>query len=114
MQDLAAVAAVEAMCSLRKRPRKKTLPVESNTTGNHFWLMFDGDRLIAFVDGFVTDEADLTDEMYANAAMHNENGAWQMIRREHTAPVPQARVRREAGSVRPSTRPRSRDARALC
>ena len=35
MQDLAAVAAVEAMCfpPLRKRPRKKTLPVESNTTG---------------------------------------------------------------------------------
>ena len=30
--------------------------------GNHFWLMFDGDRLIAFVDGFVTDEADLTGE----------------------------------------------------
>lgn len=54
--------------------------------GNHFWLMFDGDRLIAFVDGFVTDEADLTDEMYANAAMHNENGAWQMIFGVNTLP----------------------------
>ncbi len=32
-----------------------------------------------FVDGFVTDEPDLTDEMYENAAMHNENGTWQMI-----------------------------------
>ena len=32
-----------------------------------------------FVDGFVTDELDLTDEMYTNAAMHDENGAWQMI-----------------------------------
>ena len=37
------------------------------------------DKLIAFVDGFVTDEADLTDEMYEKAAMHNEDGAWQMI-----------------------------------
>ena len=35
--------------------------------------------LIAFVDGFVTDEPDLTDEMYENACMHNENGVWQMI-----------------------------------
>ena len=46
---------------------------------DHFWLMFDGDKLIAFVDGFVTDEEDLTDEMYAKAQLHNESGAWQMI-----------------------------------
>lgn len=48
--------------------------------------MYDGSRLIAFVDGFVTDEADLTDEMYENAAMHNENGAWQMIFGVNTLP----------------------------
>ena len=30
-------------------------------------------KLIAFVDGFVMDEADLTDEMY-ETSMHNENG----------------------------------------
>lgn len=30
---------------------------------NHFWLMFDGVRLVSFVDGFVTDRPDLTDEM---------------------------------------------------
>lgn len=38
--------------------------------------MFEEDKLIAFVDGFVTDEADLTDEMYEKADMHNESGAW--------------------------------------
>ncbi len=43
--------------------------------GNHIWLMFDEEKLIAFVDGFVTDEPDLTDAMYENAAMHNENDA---------------------------------------
>ena len=42
---------------------------------------------IAFVDGFVTDEADLTDEMYENASMHNENGAWQMIFGVNTIPA---------------------------
>ena len=47
--------------------------------GNHFWLMYEDGKLIAFVDGFVTDEPDLTDEMYEKAAMHNEDGAWQMI-----------------------------------
>lgn len=53
---------------------------------NHFWLMFDGDKLIAFVDGMVTDNPDLTDEMYENAAMHDENGAWQMIFGVNTIP----------------------------
>ena len=55
--------------------------------GNHFWLLFDGGRLISFVDGFVTDEPDLTDEMYENAAMHNENGAWQMLFGVNTLPA---------------------------
>ena len=54
--------------------------------GNHFWLLYDSEKLIAFVDGFVTDEPDLTDDMYENAAMHNENGAWQMIFGVNTLP----------------------------
>ena len=33
-----------------------------------------------FVDGFVTDESDLTDKMYKNAAMHDEYGAWHQMR----------------------------------
>lgn len=87
MQDLAAVAAVEAMCfPSAEAATEKDFAGRIQHYGNHFWLMFDGDRLIAFVDGFVTDEADLTDEMYANAAMHNENGAWQMIFGVNTLP----------------------------
>ena len=87
MQDLAAVAAVEAICfPPAEAATEKDFAGRIQHYGNHFWLMFDGDRLIAFVDGFVTDEADLTDEMYANAAMHNENGAWQMIFGVNTLP----------------------------
>ena len=33
-------------------------------------------------------EADLTDEMYEKAAMHNEDGAWQMIFGVTTTPAP--------------------------
>ena len=87
MLDLAAVAAVEALCfPLAEAATDKDFAGRIQHYGNLFWLMFDGDRLIAFVDGFVTDEADLTDEMYANAAMHNENGAWQMIFGVNTLP----------------------------
>ena len=65
--------------------------------GNHFWLMFDVDKLIAFVDGLVTDEPDLRDEMYERAAMHNEGGRWQMIFGVNT--IPEYRRRGYAGEL---------------
>ncbi len=64
---------------------------------NHFWLMFDGDRLIAFVDGMVTNERDLTDEMYENAALHDESGDWQMIFGVNT--IPEYRRKGYAGEL---------------
>lgn len=80
MEDLAAVAAVEAKCfPPAEAATEKEFTDRIRYYGNHFWLMYEGKKLIAFVDGFVTDEPDLTDEMYENAAMHNENGTWQMI-----------------------------------
>ena len=48
--------------------------------------MFEGNRLVSFVDGFVTDQEDLEDEMYERASMHDENGAWQMIFGVNTIP----------------------------
>lgn len=49
------------------------------TYPDHFWLLFDGDRLVSLVDGMVTDEPHLTDAMYADASLHTEQGRWQMI-----------------------------------
>lgn len=87
MKDISAIAAVEAECfPPAEAATEKDFIGRVEHYGNHFWLMFDGERLIAFVDGFVTDEPDLTDEMYENAAMHNEAGAWQMIFGVNTVP----------------------------
>ena len=80
MADLEAISSVEVECfPMSEAPSKEQFIERIRHYGNHFWLMFDDDKLIAFVDGFVTDEFDLTDEMYEKAEMHNENGAWQMI-----------------------------------
>lgn len=46
---------------------------------NHFLLLFLDDKLVAFVDGFCTSDADLTDDMYENSSLHDEDGDWQMI-----------------------------------
>ena len=46
----------------------------------HFLLLCDNSgKVLSFINGFVTDIADLTDEMYNAPVMHDENGAWQMI-----------------------------------
>lgn len=87
IKDLDAVSAVEAECfPTAEAAARESFEERIKYYANHFWLMFDEDKLIAFVDGFVTDEPDLTDEMYEKAYMHNENGAWQMIFGVNTLP----------------------------
>ena len=88
IEDIKAITAVETECFPPAEAATEKEFIESvRYYGNHFWLMFEQEKLIAFVDGFVTDEPDLTDEMYENASMHNENGAWQMIFGVNTLPT---------------------------
>lgn len=85
--DLDAVAAVEAACfPAAEAATRDELADRLAHYGDHFWLMFDGGTLIAFVDGMVTDRTDLTDDLYADAALHDAHGAWQMIFGVNTLP----------------------------
>ena len=87
-EDITEIAAVEAECfPPAEAATEKEFVERVKYYGNHFWLMYEAGKLIAFVDGFVTDESDLTDEMYKNAFMHDENGAWQMIFGVNTLPA---------------------------
>ncbi len=87
MEDLDQIAAVEAECFPAAEAADRASFLQRLTYyRDHFWLMFEGEKLIAFVDGFVTNEADLTDEMYEQAAMHDEDGDWQMIFGVNTLP----------------------------
>ena len=87
MDDLDAVASVEALCfPPAEAATKEAFAQRLQYYADHFWLMFEGNRLVSFVDGFVTDQEDLEDEMYERASMHNENGAWQMIFGVNTIP----------------------------
>ena len=88
MADLHAIARVEAECfPAAEAATAEEFKERLEHYADHFWLMFEGDKLISFVDGFVTDEPDLRDEMYADASMHNPGGAWQMIFGVNTVPT---------------------------
>ena len=88
LADLEAIAAVEAECfPPAEAATKEEFAGRLEHYAQHFWLMFDEAKLIAFVDGMVTNVADLNDEMYEKAELHNPDGAWQMIFGVNTIPV---------------------------
>ena len=60
------------------RPQELTAIILAAGRGRRCWPLW---------DGFCTDWPDLTDEMYADASLHRENGAWQMIFGVNTIPA---------------------------
>lgn len=98
LSDLDAVAQVEAECfPAAEAATKKALEARLQSYNNHFWLLLDEGKLVSFVDGMVTDQKDLTDDLYENAQAHDENGAWQMIFGVNT--IPECRKKGYAGQL---------------
>ena len=87
MNDLATLTAIEAACfPAAEAATEKDFAKRLAVYPDHFWLLEKDGEIVSFVNGMVTDEADLRDEMYADAALHNPNGAWQMIFGVNTLP----------------------------
>ena len=90
LADLEALAQVEAACfPPAEAATREEFRARLAAYPDHFWLIYDRGRLVSFVNGMVTDEADLRDEMYQDASLHREDGAWQMIFGGNT--IPEAR-----------------------
>lgn len=88
MEDVKNLAEIEAASyPPLEGASEDSIRARMNAFSNHLWILEnDNAKILAFINGFVTDEKDLTDEMYDNPSMHNENGAWQMIFSVVTAP----------------------------
>ena len=86
-KDLEAIARVEAECfPAAEAATHASIQARLAAFPDHFWLLEEEGQLISFVDGMVTDEPILRDEMYENVALHTETGAWQMIFGVNTIP----------------------------
>lgn len=80
IDDLKEIVAVEATCfPAAEAATEEVIRERLEVYADHFWLLYEEDKLISFVNGMVTDEPDLKDEMYENAKLHNPDGKWQMI-----------------------------------
>lgn len=92
INDLDRVTEVEALCfPPAEAASRESFEGRLTAFPNHFWILEADGQIVSFVNGFVTDEADLTDEMFADAFQHNEDGAWQMIFGVDTVPEYQRR-----------------------
>lgn len=88
ISDVDELTAIEAECfPAAEAAERKSFEDRLKHYADHFWILEDDNgKIISFVNGMVTDEEHLTDEMYENTSMHNENGAWQMIFGVNTLP----------------------------
>ena len=88
ISDVDELTAIEAECfPAAEAAERKAFEERLEYYSDHFWILEDDNgKIISFVNGMVTDEEHLTDKMYENASMHNENGAWQMIFGVNTLP----------------------------
>lgn len=106
LDDLDALAAVESACFPPSEAADlDRLANRLETYPDHFWLLvnpvtsdndcfpaqLDDGMLVSFIDGPVTAQADLTDEMYESPELHNSDAPWQMILGVNTAPMYQHR-----------------------
>ena len=88
LADLDALAAIEAACfPAAEAAVREEIEERLRVYAAHFYIAREKGAAIGFVDGMVTDEKDLLDELYADAARHDENGAWQMIFGLNTLPA---------------------------
>lgn len=80
LSDLDALTAVEAECFPEAEAAKREdFEKRLKAYGDRFWLLFADGELVSFVDGPLTEESELTDEMFADTSYHRKDGDWQMI-----------------------------------
>lgn len=78
--DIGTIAAIELCCF----PPAEAADLDSFRQrmaifGQHFWVMEIDGAIIGFINGMVTNEKTISDEMFEHADMHDEAGEWQTI-----------------------------------
>lgn len=80
MDDLDAVTAVEAECfPAAEAATRSSFEQRIRTFPESFFVAVHGGRIIGFINGCVTDERTIRDEMFEDSSLHNSDGCYQSI-----------------------------------
>ncbi len=78
--DLDILSDLEDLCFLpTEAAGRKAYAARLSAFADRYWLLFLDGELVSLAGGLTTDTADLADEMYADPALHDPNGRFQMI-----------------------------------
>lgn len=87
IEDLKRIAELEAICfPAAEAASEESFRERLSVYPEHFWLLEEERNLISFINGMVTDEMTIRDEMFENASLHKKDGAWQAIFGVNTHP----------------------------
>ena len=87
MADLKQLAEVEAICfPPSEAASEQSIAKRLEMFPEHFWILEEDGEIISFINGMVTDEVTIRDEMFADASLHDEAAGWQAIFGVNTIP----------------------------
>ena len=76
--DLEAIAKLEAICFPKAEAADLACFKERfSVFGDCFWVLEDEGEIIGFINGMCVNERVIRDELFENASLHCENGAYQ-------------------------------------
>ncbi|WP_264551171.1 GNAT family N-acetyltransferase [Flavobacterium sp. N2038] len=80
ISDLAVINEIENLCfSPNEAASLETLAKRLQVFPQHFWLIEDHNNTIGFINGMVTDNRTIVDEMFKDPDLHHENEKWQSV-----------------------------------
>jgi ribosomal protein S18 acetylase RimI-like enzyme len=80
LNDLASIYEIETACfPTNQAASLKTLSDRLHIFPHHFWLIGDNAKVTGFINGMVTDNDTVQDQMFKNANLPTENGIWQSV-----------------------------------
>lgn len=88
INDLEELTRIEAECfPATEAATKESFRGRLEIYPDFFWILGNEDgKIVSFVNGMATNDEILTDEMFENPKLHDENGDWQMIFGVNTLP----------------------------
>jgi predicted N-acetyltransferase YhbS len=80
LSDLDGIAALESVCfPAAEAAGRDAFLQRLQAFPDSFFVAVDKEAIVGFVNGCVTDDEVISDEMFASASHHNPEGSWQAI-----------------------------------
>ena len=80
IEDLNTISEIENLCfSAEEAASLETLEKRLKTFPHHFFVLEENGKIVGFINGMVTDNDVIIDEMFKNTSLHDDNGKWQSV-----------------------------------